>query len=177
MPITKKEVQFLLWLEEKYLVLNFFLFLEHGLSGLRSIMQLCFSWNIVSTVKVIRPRISQWKIYSGYLPGKKLRNRLNIYECYIEVIKIAPSQIVVSMYYFWLRRQGLNDLANFIEAMTEKHNFTGPWIAYGGSYPGSMAAWLRLKFPHLISGSVSSSGPLEAKVSNYYSNCRNIWIV
>ena len=50
--------------------------------------------------------------------------------------------------------------------MTEKHNFTGPWIAYGGSYPGSMAAWLKLKFPHLISGSVSSSGPLEAKVSD-----------
>ena len=48
--------------------------------------------------------------------------------------------------------------------MTEKHNFTGPWIAFGGSYPGSMAAWIRLKFPHLISGSVSSSGPLEAKV-------------
>ena len=48
--------------------------------------------------------------------------------------------------------------------MTETHNFTGPWIAFGGSYPGSMAAWIRLKFPHLISGSVSSSGPLEAKV-------------
>ena len=55
-------------------------------------------------------------------------------------------------------------MANFIETMTETHNFTGPWVAFGGSYPGSMAAWVRLKFPHLISGSVSSSGPLEAKV-------------
>ena len=67
-------------------------------------------------------------------------------------------------------RQGLNDLANFIEAMTEKHNFTGPWIAFGGSYSGSMAAWLRQKFPHLISGAISSSGPLEAKVMNSYFN-------
>ena len=56
--------------------------------------------------------------------------------------------------------------------MTEEHNFTGPWIAFGGSYPGSMAAWLRLKFPHLISGSVSSSGPLEAKVMNSYFNAQ-----
>ena len=57
-------------------------------------------------------------------------------------------------------------MANFIESMTEMHNFTGSWIAFGGSYAGSMAAWARLKFPHLITGAVSSSGPLEAKVMN-----------
>ena len=48
--------------------------------------------------------------------------------------------------------------------MTKTHNFKGPWIAFGGSYPGSMAAWAREKYPHLIQGSVSSSGPLLAKV-------------
>ena len=67
---------------------------------------------------------------------------------------------------FQTYRQGQNDLANFIETMTNIHNFTGPWIAFGGSYPGSMAAWVREKFPHLISGSVSSSGPLLAKVND-----------
>ena len=61
-------------------------------------------------------------------------------------------------------RQAQNDLATFIEAMKKSHDFTGPWIAFGGSYPGSMAAWVREKFPHLIQGSVSSSGPLLAKV-------------
>merc|ERR1711860_140146 len=48
---------------------------------------------------------------------------------------------------------------------TETHGFTGPWIAFGGSYPGSMAAWAKEKLPHLIKGSVSSSGPLLAKVN------------
>ena len=55
-------------------------------------------------------------------------------------------------------------MAYFVESMTKTHKFTGPWIAFGGSYPGSMVAWAREKYPHLIKGGVSSSGPLLAKV-------------
>ena len=61
-------------------------------------------------------------------------------------------------------RQAQNDVAYFVESMTKTHEFTGPWIAFGGSYPGSMVAWAREKYPHLIKGGVSSSGPLLAKV-------------
>ena len=68
----------------------------------------------------------------------------------------------------WLSsRQALADLANFITGMEASHNLTGPWVALGGSYPGSLAAWLRLKYPHLVSGSVSTSGPLLAKADFY----------
>lgn len=61
--------------------------------------------------------------------------------------------------------QALADLAYFIIAMNEKFNLDHDtkWIAFGGSYPGSLAAWLRLKYPYLIHGSISSSGPLLAK--------------
>ena len=60
--------------------------------------------------------------------------------------------------------QALADLANFIQSMNEARNLTNPkWIAFGGSYPGSLAAWLRLKYPHLVHGSVSTSGPLIAQ--------------
>ena len=61
-------------------------------------------------------------------------------------------------------RQALEDLATFMTAMSMSHNITGPWISFGGSYPGSLSAWLRLKYPHLLAGAVSSSGPLFAKM-------------
>lgn len=61
--------------------------------------------------------------------------------------------------------QALADLASFISAMKSAYNVTdAKWIAFGGSYPGSLAAWLRKKYPHLIHGSISSSGPLLAKI-------------
>lgn len=70
-------------------------------------------------------------------------------------------------------QQALADLANFIEAMKVKFNLSDDvkWIAFGGSYPGSLAAWLRLKYPHLIRGAMSASGPLLAQVDfkgNYF---------
>ena len=64
-------------------------------------------------------------------------------------------------------RQGLDDLGHFMTAMTSTYDLTGSWITFGGSYPGSMSAWMRLRFPHLVAGSVSSSGPLFAKL-NYF---------
>lgn len=48
--------------------------------------------------------------------------------------------------------QALADLATFITAMNQKYGLNNPkWIAFGGSYPGALAAWLRYKYPHLVS--------------------------
>jgi len=67
-------------------------------------------------------------------------------------------------------QQALADLAQFIESKKQEHNLTGPWIAFGGSYAGSLAAWLRYRYPHLVAGAASSSGPLLAKANfhEYY---------
>jgi len=63
-------------------------------------------------------------------------------------------------------RQGLEDLGHFMSAMNSKYNLTN-WVTFGGSYPGSLSAWMRLRFPHLVTGSVSSSGPLFAKLDYF----------
>jgi pimeloyl-ACP methyl ester carboxylesterase len=66
---------------------------------------------------------------------------------------------------FLSSEQALADLAYFIEAMTVKYEVPEgtKWIAFGGSYSGALAAWLRAKYPHLVHGAVSASAPLLAK--------------
>ena len=63
--------------------------------------------------------------------------------------------------------QALADLANFIESMIKEYGLTSSnkWIVFGGSYSGALAAWFRLKYPHLVYGAVASSGPVLAQVN------------
>merc|ERR1719500_2470248 len=56
-------------------------------------------------------------------------------------------------------RQGLEDLGHFMTAMNSKHNLTGSWITFGGSYPGSLSAWMSLRFPHLVADALDTTGP------------------
>ncbi|TKR58868.1 hypothetical protein L596_030256 [Steinernema carpocapsae] len=66
----------------------------------------------------------------------------------------------------------LEDLANFINTVNadpKKYGLQGKprWITFGGSYPGSMAAWFRSQYPSLTLGSVASSAPLWLKLDFY----------
>jgi hypothetical protein len=63
-------------------------------------------------------------------------------------------------------RQGLSDLAQFRQFIHHSFNLTDAnrWISFGGSYPGSLSAWFRLKYPHLVYAAVSSSAPMLALV-------------
>ncbi|CDI84309.1 serine carboxypeptidase S28, putative [Eimeria acervulina] len=68
--------------------------------------------------------------------------------------------------------RALADLAAFIEAKRRERAKAQkvspshiPVVVFGCSYPGSLAAFARLKYPFLISGAISSSSPLQAKES------------
>lgn len=63
-------------------------------------------------------------------------------------------------------QQALADLAEFIVNIQSKYNIqsSAKWVAFGGSYPGSLAAWMRMKYPHLVHAAISTSGPLLAKI-------------
>uniref|UniRef100_A0A1B6MS95 Serine protease K12H4.7 n=1 Tax=Graphocephala atropunctata TaxID=36148 RepID=A0A1B6MS95_9HEMI len=62
--------------------------------------------------------------------------------------------------------QALADLAYFIVAMNKEHYLPAgtKWVAFGGSYPGNLAAWVRYKYPHLVHAAMSASGPVLAKI-------------
>ena len=65
---------------------------------------------------------------------------------------------------FLSSKQALKDTANFISRMSEIYHIKH-WIVFGCSYSGTLAAWMRLKYPHLVLGAISSSGPLYAKLN------------
>eukprot|EP00698_Gefionella_okellyi_P024597 TRINITY_DN8731_c0_g2_i1.p1 TRINITY_DN8731_c0_g2~~TRINITY_DN8731_c0_g2_i1.p1 ORF type:complete len:1006 (+),score=161.74 TRINITY_DN8731_c0_g2_i1:352-3018(+) len=69
----------------------------------------------------------------------------------------------------WLSaQQALADAAAFVEAMTLLYGDANTqWICFGGSYPGALSAWLRIKYPHLIAGAIASSAPVDATVNFY----------
>ncbi|XP_078064164.1 thymus-specific serine protease, partial [Mustelus asterias] len=67
---------------------------------------------------------------------------------------------------FLSSQQALADLATFHEFIEQRFNLTRNirWICFGGSYPGSLSAWFRLKFPHLVFAAVASSAPVRAQL-------------
>ncbi len=57
----------------------------------------------------------------------------------------------------------LLDAAAFIKYAAKNLNLKGKWLVVGGSYAGSLSAFMRMKFPDLVVGSLASSGPVQAK--------------
>lgn len=79
---------------------------------------------------------------------------------------ISGSDLSTENLKYLTSQQALQDIANFIEFFKRKHHLSkNKWIVFGGSYSGSLAAWFRLKYPHLVAGAVASSAPIKAKLN------------
>ncbi|XP_036889003.1 thymus-specific serine protease [Sturnira hondurensis] len=65
---------------------------------------------------------------------------------------------------FLSSRHALADVVSARLALSRLLNVSAssPWVCFGGSYAGSLAAWARLKFPHLLFAAVASSAPVRA---------------
>ncbi|MBS1960323.1 MAG: hypothetical protein JST80_12675 [Bdellovibrionales bacterium] len=61
--------------------------------------------------------------------------------------------------------QALEDLAVFQKYVQETQGLTGKWISIGGSYPGELSAFYRLKHPELVVGALASSAPVLSKAN------------
>ncbi|XP_047589885.1 thymus-specific serine protease [Lutra lutra] len=79
-------------------------------------------------------------------------------------LSVPAGGLDVAQLGFLSSRHALADVASARLALARLFNMSAssPWICFGGSYAGSLAAWARLKFPHLIFASVASSAPVRA---------------
>lgn len=57
-------------------------------------------------------------------------------------------------------RQAVADIGHFIGSRANNNK----WVTFGGSYPGMVAAWARLKYPHAVTAAVSNSAPIQAQL-------------
>ena len=69
--------------------------------------------------------------------------------------------------------QAIEDLAYFEIQLKSQLGLTGKWIAVGGSYPGEVSAFFRMRHPELVAGALASSAPVFAK-SDFFEYDRHV---
>ena len=75
---------------------------------------------------------------------------------------------------FLTAEQALADYADYLDQL-KRNTDVGPVIALGGSYGGMLAAYIRLKYPNIIAGSIAASAPVKFFPGQF--DCRGFYRV
>lgn len=63
--------------------------------------------------------------------------------------------------------QAMADYAVLIQALQEQYSESSATIVFGGSYGGMLAAWMRMRYPALVTGAIASSAPIGCLSPKY----------
>lgn len=73
----------------------------------------------------------------------------------------APFRKHLTRHMQWLTtEQAMGDYAELIWELRGSYGPSTPVVGFGGSYGGMLAAWFRLKYPHLLNGAIAGSAPI-----------------
>jgi hypothetical protein len=70
-----------------------------------------------------------------------------------------PDVSTASLQYLTIE-QALADAADFIIWIKAQFPTAGKVATFGGSYPGALSAWIRIKYPHVVDFSIAHSAPV-----------------
>ena len=80
---------------------------------------------------------------------------------------IPTSDYTTQNMYYLSSHQAIADIAAFITLyLKPTFNLTlkNKFVTFGGSYPGALSAWARLRLPHIVHTALSTSSPVEAMI-------------
>jgi serine protease 16 len=121
------------------------------------------SGDMISTAKYLYETQPNWSIHLYALEHRYYGKSYPVFTDGTNNQTVSP--ITNEHLVYLSSRQALSDVAHLIASSSSStSSTTTTWITFGGSYPGMLAAWARLKFPHLIAGAISNSAPIQAKL-------------